>query len=202
MASWTSRTVIGGRRQTAFMMSSSSGVSIYCVPKSSIISCAPSLPGAWDGMERTRRVSRRRGSRMEIVSPTRTSRPALASCPFTVTRPASHVSFASVRRKITRLHFKNRSRRIRSVYFASALFGFGDFLRLLRGAGIDISFCGFNKAVGAQFCEIFPDFRLGGLLPEEVTDLPLGQFERKNAAVMLVFNLENHESAGHGDDVT
>src|SRR5215470_16507202 len=53
---------------------------------------------------------------METTSPAWISRPALASCPFTVTRPASQVSFASVRRRITRLHFKKRSRRIGSTW--------------------------------------------------------------------------------------
>ena len=55
---------------------------------------------------------------MEMMSPTRTSRPALASWPFTTTRPASQVSLAKLRRKITRLHFKNKSRRIRSILLA------------------------------------------------------------------------------------
>src|SRR5439155_1111880 len=63
-----------------------------------------------------RKLSCRRGSRRETVSPTWISRPAFASCPFTVTRPASHVSLASVRRWITRLHFKKRSRRIGSTW--------------------------------------------------------------------------------------
>jgi len=55
---------------------------------------------------------------MEMTSPARTSRPALASWPFTRTRPASQVSLAKLRRKITRLHFKNKSRRIRSILLA------------------------------------------------------------------------------------
>src|SRR2546429_556058 len=88
----------------------------HCEPISSIISRAASFPGAWDGMERMRKVNCRRGNRMEIVSPTRTSRPAFASCPLTITRPASQVSLAKLRRKITRLHFKNKSRRIRSKF--------------------------------------------------------------------------------------
>src|SRR5881296_2723277 len=55
---------------------------------------------------------------MEMTSPTRTSRPAFASWPLTITRPASQVSLAKLRRKITRLHFKNRSRRIGSILSA------------------------------------------------------------------------------------
>src|SRR5436309_855682 len=86
-----------------------------CEAVISIISRAASFPGACDGIDRMRKVIVRRGNRMEMMSPTRTSRPAFASWPFTATRPASQVSLARLRRKITRLHFKNKSRRIGSI---------------------------------------------------------------------------------------
>src|SRR5262245_47776576 len=144
--------------------------------RSSIISCAPSLLGACDGIERTRKVSCRRDIRREIVSPTWTSRPALASCPFTITRPASHVSLASVRRRITRLHFKKRSRRIGSTWGHGGprpLIFRCSFVGVFRGAGVDVSFSDPDESVGPQFGEVFPDFSGNSLLPELVEDVLL-----------------------------
>src|SRR5438874_2627185 len=125
-------------------------------------------------MDRTRKVSRRRGNRTEMVSPIRISRPAWASCPLTMTRPASHVAFASVRRRITRLHFKNRSRRMRSIQ--RKLFGCGNFLRLFRRAGIGVSLGSFDETVDAQFRKIFLGLCRNSFFPQNVLDLFLREF--------------------------
>src|SRR5262252_7955493 len=116
-------------------------------------------------MERTHKVSCLRGIRTHIVSPTWTSRPALASCPLTVTRPASHVSLANVRRRITRLHFKKRSRRIRSIY--RGLFNFGNFLRSLGCTGIGITLGDLHESGGAEFREVIFDLGLKSFLPQD-----------------------------------
>ncbi len=95
---------------------------------------------------------------MEMMSPTRTSRPAFASWPFTTTRPASQVSLAKLRRKITRLHFKNKSRRIRSIGDSGSdgsdpefpsIFILGDFRVFCGLAEIGISIRDPDKTVGA-----------------------------------------------------
>lgn len=49
---------------------------------------------------------------ISMMSPTLTLTEAFASLPLTMTRPASHASFATVRRLIRRDTFKNLSQRI------------------------------------------------------------------------------------------
>src|SRR5215471_18776342 len=128
---------------------------------------------------------------MKMVSPTWTSRPALASCPFTVTRPASHVSLASVRRRITRLHFKKRSRRIRSIY--RRLFNFGNFLRSLGCTGIGIALGDLHESLRAEFREVIFDLGLKGFLPQDILNFLLGELEGEDASVVFIVQLYDHE---------
>src|SRR5215471_7671820 len=136
---------------------------------------------------------------METVSPTWISRPALASCPLTVTRPASHVSLASVRRRITRLHFKKRSRRIRSIY--RGLFNFGNFLRSLGCTGIGVTLSDLHESLRAEFREVFFDLGLEGLLPQDILNFLLGKFEREDAPVVFIVQLYDHEGTLDGNNV-
>src|SRR5215472_6671741 len=132
---------------------------------------------------------------MKTVSRTWTARPALASCPLTVTRPASHVSLASVRRRITRLHFKKRSRRIRSIY--RGLFNFGNFLRSLGCTGIGIPLGDLHEPVRAEFREVIFDLGLESFLPEKILNFLLGELERQDASVVFIVQLYDHEGTLH-----
>src|SRR5262245_41993770 len=157
------------------------------------------------------------------MSPTRTPWPAFTSSPFTVTRPASHVSFASVRRRITRLHFKKRSRRIGStwrirsrgwrgsrghpcdprhprLYDPELVFRYG-FVCLLGGAGIDVAFGCADEAVSAHLCEVFPHLWPDGLLPENIKNFFLGEFEREGAAIVFVIEFDDHEGVLNRNDI-
>src|SRR3954452_15204201 len=124
-------------------------------------------------MERTLNLNRRRGKSIFTTSPTRTSRPARLSASFTWTRPASQVSLASVRRIMTRLHLRNKSRRIG----AFSLIG-------LDGSGVDVAFFQLDEAVGAQFIQIVAHAGRCLLLEQLVVDVVLRAFERQNSAGM------------------
>jgi hypothetical protein len=137
--------------------------------RSSNISRPPSLPGGRGGIARTRNLRHRRDKRTSTVSPTLSSRPARAFTPLTLTRPASQISFARVRRRTMRLHFRKRSRRIRSKFEGlgsgrSGFLGFGASPRVLK------AFLYLNKTVLAELHQELADFIRSHLIHELIPD--------------------------------
>src|SRR5947207_9422917 len=87
------------------------------------------------------------------------------------------------------------------IHMRWTLFVFGNFLRVLRGAGVSVTVGYFDKSAGSKLRQIFLDFRFETLLPEDVGDLFLRELEGKNPSIVLVIQLENDEGALDLDDV-
>src|SRR6266702_540067 len=117
------------------------------------------------------------------------SRPARLSISLTFTRPASQVSFARVRRRMTRLHLRNKSSRI-----ARASIGFG-------GARVGVTFFDLDETVRTQFGQIIPDLWPCLLVEQLVINFSLSAFERKNATRMSIVDFQNHKAGIRLDDV-
>src|SRR5262245_10447688 len=177
MACGTSRTVIGGCCQTAFMMSNSSWVSITPTPQvRSFHAHLLCLERAMEqngheksaaGVAFALRSYRQRGRRDPPLLPARLlSLDRRRTFPWRACDAGSRGS--TLKRDPDALGpFGTWGQPPRPLIFSCSFVG------VFRSAGVNVSFSDPDESIGAQFGEVFSDFSRNRLLPELVEDVLL-----------------------------